>query len=224
MSLKGKLLVATPPLADPNFDRTVVLLLEHGTQGAVGLVLNRPSDTPVREQLPTWADRVGEPDLLFVGGPVQEDAIIALALASEAVPTEAFSPVRGPMGTVDLTAEPDEVGVVLQAVRVFAGYAGWGPGQLEGELQQRAWIVVAGWMRYVGGRDESGQPIDVRDPMAARLRALAEGADPVVGLLGVREVFPEAISARLAGPVGAAYGRIAALGARGAVAELGGGT
>jgi fructuronate reductase len=85
-------------------------------------------------------------------------------------------------------------------------------------------LVVAGWMRYVGGRDESGQPIDVRDPMAARLRALAEGADPVAGLLGVREVFPEAISARLAGPVGAAYGRIAALGARGAVAELGGGT
>jgi putative transcriptional regulator len=142
VSLKGKLLVATPPLADPNFDRTVVLLLEHGTEGAVGLVLNRPSETPVREQLPTWADRVGEPDLLFVGGPVQEDAIIALGLADRAVLTEAFSPVRGPMGTVDLTAEPDEVGVVLQAVRVFAGYAGWGPGQLEGELLQRAWIVV----------------------------------------------------------------------------------
>jgi fructuronate reductase len=85
-------------------------------------------------------------------------------------------------------------------------------------------LVVAGWMRYLGGVDERGQPIDVRDPMAALLRTLAEGADPVAGLLSVREVFPEAISARLAGPVGAAYGRIAALGARGAVAELGSGT
>ncbi len=85
-------------------------------------------------------------------------------------------------------------------------------------------LVVAGWMRYVGGVDERGEPIDVRDPMAARLRGLAEGADPVAGLLGVREVFPEALAAQLAGPVAAAYGRIAALGARGAVAELGGGT
>jgi fructuronate reductase len=85
-------------------------------------------------------------------------------------------------------------------------------------------LVVAGWMRYVGGTDERGQPIDVRDPMAALLRALAEGADPVAALLGVREVFPEALAARLAGPVAAAYGRIAALGARGAVAELGSGT
>jgi fructuronate reductase len=85
-------------------------------------------------------------------------------------------------------------------------------------------LVLAGWMRYVGGRDESGEAIDVRDPMAARLRALAEGAAPVAGLLGVREVFPEALAVRLAGPVGAAYGRLAARGARGAVAELGGGT
>jgi fructuronate reductase len=85
-------------------------------------------------------------------------------------------------------------------------------------------LVLAGWMRYVGGRDESGEAIDVRDPMAARLRALAEGAAPVAGLLGVREVFPEALAVRLAGPVGAAYGRLAARGARDAVAELGGGT
>lgn len=82
-------------------------------------------------------------------------------------------------------------------------------------------LAVAGWMRYVRGVDDHGRPIDVRDPMAARLRALAEGPDPVAALLGLREVFPEALAARLAGPVAAAYGRLAALGARGAVAELG---
>jgi fructuronate reductase len=87
-------------------------------------------------------------------------------------------------------------------------------------------LAVAGWMRYVGGTDETGQPIDVRDPMAARLRALTDGAEDdaarVGALLGVREVFPEQLAARLARPVAAAYGRLVAKGARDAAAELGG--
>ena len=83
-------------------------------------------------------------------------------------------------------------------------------------------LAVAGWMRYVGGTDETGSPIDVRDPMAGRLRALAEEADPVTALLGVREVFPGPLAARLAEPVAEAYARLEAVGARGAVAEFGG--
>jgi fructuronate reductase len=83
-------------------------------------------------------------------------------------------------------------------------------------------LAVAGWMRYVGGRDERGEPIDVRDPMAERLRPLAAGPDPVAALLAVREIFPAPLAARLAAPVGAAHARLVALGARGAVAELGG--
>ena len=82
-------------------------------------------------------------------------------------------------------------------------------------------LAVAGWMRYVGGMDDRGQAIDLRDPLAERLRDLASGPDPVAALLSLREVFPEALAARLAGPVGEAYGRIVALGARGAVAEIG---
>jgi fructuronate reductase len=81
-------------------------------------------------------------------------------------------------------------------------------------------LAVAGWMRYVGGVDERGGAIDVRDPMADRLRRAAGGADPVAGLLAIREIFPEALAARLAAPVTAAYGRIVARGARGAVAEF----
>jgi fructuronate reductase len=81
-------------------------------------------------------------------------------------------------------------------------------------------LAVAGWMRYVGGVDERGGAIDVRDPMADRLRRAAGGADPVAGLLAIREIFPEALAARRAAPVTAAYGRIVARGARGAVAEF----
>lgn len=146
VGLKGRLLVATPPLTDPNFDRTVVLMLEHTHEGALGVVLNRPSEVRVREQLPAWAGTVGDPDRVFMGGPVQEDAVIALGLArADAMPApglEVFQPVWGTVGTVDLTARPDDVGVPLTGVRVFAGYAGWGAGQLEDELAEGAWIVV----------------------------------------------------------------------------------
>lgn len=144
MSLKGKLLVATPPLTDPNFDRTVVLLLEHGDDGAFGVVLNRPSPTTMRGQLPEWDHLLSAPAQVYVGGPVQPDAVIALGLAAgpAAVETAAFTPVFGRLGTVDLTVAPDELGVGLVGVRVFAGYSGWGAGQLESELAQDAWFVA----------------------------------------------------------------------------------
>lgn len=139
---KGRLLVATPPLVDPNFDRTVVLMLEHNDDGALGLVLNRPSATAVGDVLPAWHGAVVAPPVVHYGGPVQPDGAIGLArLGAGAGPGEGlFTPALGDLGTVDLDADPSQFDLV--AARVFAGYSGWGPGQLDGELDQRAWIVV----------------------------------------------------------------------------------
>lgn len=140
---KGTLLVATPPLIDPNFDRTVVLLLEHGDNGAVGLVLNRPSETPVAAALPGWEQLVAEPGTVFVGGPVAEDAAIALGAARHADAGAGWTPLVGAVGTIDLHRDPEEIVDDIASVRIFAGYAGWGPGQLETELEANAWLVVA---------------------------------------------------------------------------------
>jgi putative transcriptional regulator len=138
---KGRLLVATPPLSDPNFDRTVVLMMEHNEDGAFGLVLNRPGDTQLAAVLPDWASQAMWPTVVFHGGPVQTDAVIALARRSQAPEGEGWLPILGDLGTVDLASTPDEVGA-LDALRVFAGYSGWGPRQLDGELSANAWMVV----------------------------------------------------------------------------------
>jgi putative transcriptional regulator len=141
-TLTGRLLVATPPLVDPNFDRTVVLMLEHGDDGAIGVVLNRPSDTPIDDVLPEWRGLAAPPSAVFVGGPVSPDAVIALGRASGHEPGAGFAPILGDLGTVDVARDPLDLGVPLSELRVFAGYAGWAPGQLEGELAQHAWFVV----------------------------------------------------------------------------------
>jgi putative transcriptional regulator len=141
-SLKGRLLVATPALGDPNFDRSVVLVLEHGDDGAVGVVLNRPTATELAEPLPGWHRLAAEPPVVFVGGPVSPDAAICLARSWPDEAVDAYEPLVGSLGTVDLSIDPDEVASALQAVRVFVGYAGWAGGQLEGEIAAGAWFVV----------------------------------------------------------------------------------
>jgi putative transcriptional regulator len=139
-STRGRLLVATPPLADPNFDRTVVLMLEHNDEGAFGLVLNRPSVTEVAAVFPDWSNSVMWPTRVFVGGPVEAGAVIALGLRVGDV-QGGFVPVLGSLGTVDLARLPGEV-PGLRCVRLFAGYASWAPGQLESELDAHAWLVL----------------------------------------------------------------------------------
>ena len=140
-SLKGKLLVANPALRDPNFDRTVVLVLEHHDEGAVGVVLNRPSETSVHEVLPGWAGLAADPAVVFVGGPVAPGSAIALGCGRVAAGDgEGFTVVLGDVGVLDLSREPD--GTVVDDVRVFSGYAGWGPGQLEGEIDAGGWFVL----------------------------------------------------------------------------------
>jgi putative transcriptional regulator len=139
-SLRGQLLVAGPALLDPNFRRTVVLLGEHGEDGAMGVVLNRASDVTVGDAVPPIAGLAGDGALVHLGGPVQPQAVVVLADFVEphragalVLETIGFLP-----GDVDDEAELGE----LRNVRVFAGYAGWAPGQLEGELEEQSWVVL----------------------------------------------------------------------------------
>ena len=144
-SLQGKLLVATPVLYDPNFDRTVVLILEHNDDGALGVVLNRPSSIDVDEAVAGWERLTTEPSVVFVGGPVAPEAAIGLAVVDGAGPAEGWAPLFDGYGTVDLNRDADEMASGIDRVRIFSGYAGWGDGQLEGEIAAGAWVVVDAW-------------------------------------------------------------------------------
>lgn len=133
-SVRGQLLIAAPSLFD-YFRRSVILVLEHTPDGAMGVVLNRESETPVAEALPALAELPGADGLVRLGGPVSPESVVALGEFGD--PDEAGTAVLGPLGTLD----PDAANSSLRRVRVYAGYAGWAPGQLDGELEQGAWIV-----------------------------------------------------------------------------------
>jgi len=137
-TVRGRLLVATPDLRDPNFSRTVVLMLEHSDDGALGVVLNRPIELPVAEVLPDWADLSSAPACLFVGGPVAPTAVIGLGRGDGPV----FQPLFDGLGTLDLDLDPAAYAPTMARLRVFVGYAGWAPGQLEVELSAGGWLVV----------------------------------------------------------------------------------
>jgi putative transcriptional regulator len=152
----GRLLVANPLLPDPNFDRTVILLIAYGPDGALGLVLNRPSRMDVGDPLPQWQHLAAAPAVLFLGGPVQHQAVICLARGRKATTgiegrpdgpepdpfDEAWKELVPEVGTLDLDQDPAAVAGRVRQVRLFAGYAGWSAGQLEGELDAGAWWVV----------------------------------------------------------------------------------
>lgn len=141
MSTRGRHLVASPALGDPNFSFTVIYMLEHGEEGALGLVLSRPSELPAQEMFDRWAEHAAAPSKVFRGGPVSLSSVIALGVAAAASADGTFNPISEGIGTVDLDTEPDGL-VALQGVRLFAGYASWAPGQLDAELVDEAWIVV----------------------------------------------------------------------------------
>ena len=138
----GRLLVAEPMLGDPNFDRTVVLMVQHVPEGALGLVLNRPTDVPVAAALPGWEALAADPAVLHIGGPVEAQSGWCLGRARRPEELEGFVPVIGDVGLVDLELALPELAAAFLAVRVYAGYSGWGPGQLEQELAQDAWFVA----------------------------------------------------------------------------------
>jgi putative transcriptional regulator len=141
-SLRGKLILAGPTLKDPNFDRTVVFITEHNEDGAMGLVLNRPSEATVGDAVPdlTWIAEADDP--VYVGGPVAPNGVIVLAEWDD--PTRAVVLVEDDLGFVPGDADdPDLLAAAVRRARVYAGHAGWGPGQLEDELAEEAWIVQA---------------------------------------------------------------------------------
>jgi putative transcriptional regulator len=143
VSWEGRLLVATPVLTEGSFSRTVIQLLQHAADdGALGVVVNRPTETPLADVLPGWALLAPDPVLVFEGGPVQQTAAICLgrlAAGAPADPSYAVVPGAPWLGTVDLDLDAAEA---VEEVRVFAGYAGWTPGQLEAEVEEGAWWVL----------------------------------------------------------------------------------
>ena len=140
-STRGRLLLAGPNLREPNFFRAVILILDHDADGALGVVLNRPTDYPIASALPQWAGSVSEPDVVFIGGPVAPETAIAIAQVGASFDEpSAWSRIVADIGIVDLEAAGPSSH--LANMRIFAGYAGWAPGQLEGELASDTWIVL----------------------------------------------------------------------------------
>ena len=155
-SLAGQILVASRNLADPNFFRTVILILEHGA-GALGVVLNRPSAITIADVVPTWLELAAQPAVVFHGGPVERTAAIGLARPAQSVdlaPDDAPSiagatwfslTIDAPgreLGIVNLGAEPGDLVGLVKDLRIYSGYAGWSPGQLESEIQAGGWLVL----------------------------------------------------------------------------------
>jgi putative transcriptional regulator len=134
-TLRGHLLIAAPSLFD-YFRRAVVLVIEHTPEGAMGVVLTRESETRVAEAVPQLAELAGRDDLVRIGGPVAPESVVALGEFGDL--SEAGMQVVGRLGTLD----PDSPNESLLRLRVYAGYAGWGAGQLDGELEEDAWLVA----------------------------------------------------------------------------------
>jgi putative transcriptional regulator len=154
-SLRGKLLLAAPALKDPNFDRTVVFIAEHSEDGAMGLVLNRPSEAPVVDAIPDLTWIADSDDLVYVGGPVAPNGVIVLAEWED--PSQAVVLVDDDLGFVPGDVEDtDALAAAVRRARVYAGHAGWGPGQLEDELAEEAWIVEAPLREELFSEDPEG--------------------------------------------------------------------
>lgn len=152
---RGRLLVASPSLADPNFRRAVVLLIEHSDEGALGLVLNRPTPLVAREALPgALAAAMPEEERVHQGGPVQPEAVIVLAdfVDDGLAASLAFARV----GIVDPEADAARLAGAVRAIRAYGGYAGWGDGQLEREIAEEAWIDAEPVADDVFGGDPDG--------------------------------------------------------------------
>jgi putative transcriptional regulator len=139
----GRLLVATPQIGEGVFRRSVVLVLHHDDDGAQGVVLNRPIDADVDAVLPGWEEHASRPAKVFQGGPVQLDSALGLvAVAGDAAEPAGVKRLFGSVALVDLDSPPVLVADEVAALRIFAGYAGWSAGQLEGEIRTGSWYVV----------------------------------------------------------------------------------
>jgi putative transcriptional regulator len=138
-SLSGQLLLAAPTLLDPNFSRAVILIGAHSEDGAMGVILNRPSQATVGEAVPQLEPAVDDDDTVYLGGPVQPDSIVLLGEFMD--PSPAGLLVLGRIGFPAPEADIEELAAATARRRVYAGYAGWGEGQLDSELEQGDWIA-----------------------------------------------------------------------------------
>lgn len=173
---RGRLLVAAPTLMDIHFRRTVVLMLEHSEEGALGLVLNRPTILTAREALPQpLAELVGDGEVVYQGGPVQPEAVILLADFID--PQRAASLAVDGVGVVDPAGDTEDLPGLTRAVRAFGGYAGWGAGQLEGEIAEGAWIDAAAGAADVFTQDHERLWHTVLDRKGGAFRLLARMPD-----------------------------------------------
>lgn len=142
----GSLLVSSTDLVEPAFRRTVIYVIEHNDAGSLGVVINRPSETPVNDVLPQWSALAAPPDALYVGGPVKRDAALCLATlrsGAETTGVPGLRRVHGRVVMVDLDSDPELIAPLVEGVRIFAGYSGWTYGQLDSELHREDWIVVS---------------------------------------------------------------------------------
>jgi putative transcriptional regulator len=137
--MRGQLLIAGPGLLDPNFWRTVVLMVEHNDQGALGLVLNRPSETTVGESVPDLAELVDLDQRLFIGGPVHPSSVIILAQFED--PADAALIAFDDIGMLASAESADIASIAVRRGRAYVGHSGWGPGQLDAEINRGDWIL-----------------------------------------------------------------------------------
>ena len=138
---RNRLLVSVPALPDDNFDRTVVYMIDHEDSGAIGVVLNRPTGSEVPEELrigPAWAS----PPVVFSGGPVSPEAVIMLGRRQLGARQRGASAVGGTVAVLSADAVADREVEGVDLLRAYAGYAGWGPSQLGGELSAGVWVVL----------------------------------------------------------------------------------
>ncbi|MCK0439003.1 YqgE/AlgH family protein [Gordonia alkaliphila] len=143
----GSVLIASTTLTGPTFARTVIYVIEHDEHGTLGVVLNRMSQAAVFNVLPAWSELAASPRAVFIGGPVQAESAVCLAVAKTGIDLATqpkLHQVRGPVCMVDLDADPEDLEPVLTGLRIFAGYAGWDGGQLDDELAEGSWLVAPG--------------------------------------------------------------------------------
>ncbi len=144
---QGDLLIATPKMTDPNFDRTVVYILDHNEGGSLGIVINRSTELDVLEIFPDVADRVAYPRVVFQGGPVQPEVVIAIGSIRKDLIADDLSSLDDILlqpATRQISLDDTDNLDLVASLRMFSGYAGWGPGQLTGEIKAGAWLVVTG--------------------------------------------------------------------------------
>ena len=141
----GSLLIAAPDMPDPNFQRAIIYVIEHDHSGSLGVVITRRSETPVDSILPAWADLCAPPSVFHIGGPVKPDTGIALAVLESGVDgrrLEGLQRIEGRVHVVDLDSDSEFLRDRIEGMRVFVGYTGWSPGQLQSELDRGDWYVA----------------------------------------------------------------------------------